>query len=470
MKNHGNGLVQELVKRKKVSKSGTDLAAAASVVLAKWSGVAASASKRGGKTNEVDSGVEQIGDSSVPADIDPIDLANIHMERIADSVNQSNASIDSLDSSTEKAAEALGFLCLKPKAKEHVAHNEGFLKMLFALGQKTSSVSLRFSIIMLIRNLTMYKPVLSEEQKRMQQLQRLGKKAQSSAGPNAGSDSNANAGQTVGDDLKQDDEEDAKLDSAEFVSKRSIATCKCGGVSVLVSSVQPKLRPSDSVKDAVAEVLAALATTQALRGLIVQQGGVRALLGILSDSAPKATAKASQAKGGYVPKALLQKRDKDIAFSLAKIAISVPPNLAFQDPREIVQLLLSLLLEDTETQALLMKFESLLALTNLASMDPGSSYDVRDYIAISLNGISSIEMLMLSDHSLVRRAATELLCNLVYSANVFERYVNNADKYVPKSTAAEEVLSGELLPSGIIELPSDDEDTTKESQSGESDT
>ncbi|KAJ1663394.1 SWI5-dependent HO expression protein 4 [Coemansia sp. RSA 1813] len=477
MKNLGNGLVQELAKRKVSSKRGgagidAELAASASVVLAKWSGVSAPASQPDSKKNDVDSSIDQNGDSSVLADVDPIDLANIHIERISDALGKSdlnkNASTDVLNSnsSVEKATEALGFMCLKPKVKEHVAHNEDFLKTLFALGQKTASVSLRFSIIMLIRNLTMYKPVLSEEQKRMQQLQRLGKKAQSSAGPNAGSDS-PNSGQTVGGDIKQEEEEgeDAKLDAAEFVSKRSLAACKCGGVSVLVSSVHPKLRPSDSVKDAVAEIMVSLATTQALRGLIVQQGGIRALLGILTDSVPKATAKESQANDGYIPKALLQKRDKDIAFSLAKIAISVPPNLAFQDPREIVQLLLSLLLEDSETHALLMKFESLLALTNLASMEPGSSYDVRDYIAISLNGISSIEILMLSDHPLVRRAATELLCNLVYSPKVFDRYVNNADKYVPpESPADDELASGELLPSGIVELPSDDEDDAKESQ------
>ncbi|KAJ2557681.1 SWI5-dependent HO expression protein 4, partial [Coemansia sp. RSA 1933] len=461
MKSVGNGLVQELAKGRNVSKRGTDivaeLAASASVVLAKWSGMPVPAPKPGGKMDEANSGVELAGDNPVPMDADPIDLANVHMERVASSVGKS-ASADTLNSSVEKAVEALGFLCLKPKVKEHVAHNEGFLQTLFSLGQKTTSVSLRFSIVMLIRNLTMYRPVLSEEQKRMQQLQHLGKKAQSGAGENAG--------QTVGDDLKQEEEgEDPKLDAPDAVSKRALAACKCGGVAVLVSSVQPKLRPSDSVKDAVAEIVTSLAVTQSLRGLIVQQGGVRALLGILTDSAPKATAKSSQAKdGGYVPKALLQKRDKDIAFSLAKIAISVPPNLAFQDPREIVQLLLSLLLEDTETQALLMKFESLLALTNLASVEPGSSYDVREYMAISLNGISSIEMLMLSNHPLVRRAATELLCNLVYSPKVFERYVSNADEYVPESIAAEEMVSGgELLPSGIVELPSDDEEEEKDS-------
>ncbi|KAJ2661217.1 SWI5-dependent HO expression protein 4 [Coemansia sp. RSA 1200] len=472
MKSLGNGLVQELAKRKATSKGGSniddELAAAASVVLAKWSGVAtastpAQAPESEGKTAGVDSEMDPTGGNSTTSDIDPMVLANMHMERISDALNMrvsnKNGSVDSLDNSIEKAVEALGFLCLKPTVKEHVAHNEGFLQRLFAVGQKTTSMPLRFSILMLIRNLTMYKPVLTEEQKRMQQLQRLGKKAQGEGGSNLDGDKSG-AGRTVGDDLKQDDEsKDSELDSAESVSKRSVSVCKCGGVSVLVSSVQPKLRPSDSAKDTVAEIMVALVTTQSLRGLVVQQGGIRTLLGILTASAPKADSKTSQSNDGYVPRALLQKRDKNIAFSLAKIAISVPPNLAFQDPREIVLLLLSLLHEDSEPQALLMKFESLLALTNLASMEPGSSYDVRDYMAISLNGVSSIEMLMLSDHPLVRRAATELLCNLVYSPKVFERYVANADKYVP-----EEPAPGELLPSGIVELPSDSEDNAKDDE------
>ncbi|KAJ2522063.1 SWI5-dependent HO expression protein 4 [Coemansia sp. RSA 2049] len=472
MKSLGNGLVQELAKRQATSNGGSDvddeLAAAASVVLAKWSGVAtasASASAQApgseGKTAGADSEMDPAGGNSTTPDIDPMVLANMHMERISDALNtrdsNNNGSADSLDNNIEKAVEALGFLCLKPAVKEHVAHNEGFLKRLFVVGQKTTSMSLRFSILMLIRNLTMYKPVLTEEQKRMQQLQRLGKKAQGEGGSSTDGDKSG-AGRTVGDDLKQDDEgEDPELDSIESVSKRSVSVCKCGGVSVLVSTVQPKLRPSDSAKDTVAEIMVALVTTQSLRGLVVQQGGIRALLGILTASAPKADSKTSQSNDGYVPRALLQKRDKNIAFSLAKIAISVPPNLAFQDPREIVLLLLSLLHEDSEPQALLMKFESLLALTNLASMEPGSSYDVRDYMAISLNGVSSIEMLMLSDHPLVRRAATELLCNLVYSPKVFERYVANAEKYVP-----EEPAPGELLPSDIVELPSDSEDNARD--------
>ncbi|KAJ1805048.1 SWI5-dependent HO expression protein 4, partial [Coemansia sp. RSA 2599] len=279
-------------------------------------------------------------------------------------------------------------------------------------------------------------------------------------------------------DVSAEDEEADKYDSSEHVSKRSVAVCKAGCLSMLVAAVQPARRPSDNLKDAVAEIMVSLATTQALRGLIVQQGGVRALLGLLTADAPKA-AKDDSDKGDdgkqstKMPQALRQQRDKNAAFALAKIAISVPPHLAFQDPREIVRLLLSLLAEETETQALLMKFEALLALTNFASAQPGSAHDVRGYMANDLGGISLIEMVVLSDHVLVRRAATELICNLVYEPSVFERYVKNADSCVPPPSAAEDSAQGpellsERMPSGIVEISSDDDgEQTSERSKGD---
>ncbi|KAJ2621281.1 SWI5-dependent HO expression protein 4 [Coemansia sp. RSA 1358] len=472
MKEAGNGLVQELARKGKTASLknstniDTEIEVAASVVLAKWSGVSTAAPASAGasgnaKSNEAASDTHGVSRNTKTEDADPVDLANIHIDRISSAINKCGTNVSSITEAAaiEKAVEALGFLCLKPKIKEHVAPKEEFLRLLFGFVQKASVSSLKFGAIMLIRNLTIHKPVLSEEEKRMQQLKHLGNKAQS------GGDADK---RTVGDGLKQEDEtenEDSKFDSLEFVTKRSIAVCKAGAVSVLVSSVQSTMNHSDRIKDAVAEVMVCLATAQALRGLIVQQGGVRALLRILTSDAPKAVVSKptssqsfSQAKDDYVPKALHQKRDKNIAFSLAKIAISVPPNLAFQDPREIVLLLLSLLVEETETQTLLMKFEALLALTNLASVEPNSAYDVRRYMALKLNGISSIEMLMLSDHPLVRRAATELLCNLVYDPEVFERYVNNADKHASK-LSLEETVPGKQQPLGIVELPNDDENS-----------
>ncbi|KAJ2755074.1 SWI5-dependent HO expression protein 4 [Coemansia pectinata] len=414
MKKAGNGLVQELV-RKGSSKSATSedrgLAELAAVVLAKWSGVASTPAAA------PEHGVVE----AVPTeDADPMVLADMHMQRIIDLL-ASSAEPDC--AAVERATEALGYLCLQPKLKEHVAQNESLLKGLFSFATKSTVASLKFSVIMLVRNLTQYRVVLTEEQKRMRQLQQMGAKAQNKAAS-----------------AKPVEEEDQALDAPERVSARAQLVSKAGAVSLLVSAVQPRMSPSDSVRDAVAEIAVALATTQGLRGLLVQQGGVRALLSILTSDAPKASA------APYAPQALVQSRDKHVAFALAKIAISVPPHLAFADPRELVRLLLSLLLEDTDAQALLMKFEALLALTNLASAQPGSAGDVRGYLANDLNGFAIVEMCVLSEHPLVRRAATELVCNLVYDPQVFEKYAANSDRGIPDEN------------SRIIELPSDDED------------
>ncbi|KAJ2699668.1 SWI5-dependent HO expression protein 4 [Coemansia sp. IMI 209128] len=420
MKKAGNGLVQELVRRgssKSATNEDRELAERAAVVLAKWSGVA---STPAAPTTESGSVVE----AAPTEDADPAVLADMHMQRIVDLLASSG---EPDRAAVERATEALGYLCLQSKLKEHVVQNESLLKGLFSFATKSPVASLKFSAIMLVRNLTQYRVVLTEEQKRMRQLQQMGAKAQKKAAGAAG------------------DEEDQASDAPEHVSARAVLVCKAGAVSLLVSAVQPRMSPSDSVKDAVAEIAVALATTQALRGLLVQQGGVRALLSTLTSDAPKATTTP------YSPQALRQNRDKLVAFALAKIAISVPPHLAFADPRELVRLLLSLLLEDTDAQALLMKFEALLALTNLASAQPGSPNDVRGFLANDLNGFAIVEMCVLSEHPLVRRAATELVCNLVYDPKVFERYVGNADREIP----AEDVQ--------IVELP-DDEDESYRSQ------
>ncbi|KAJ2714953.1 SWI5-dependent HO expression protein 4 [Coemansia spiralis] len=436
MKKLGNGLVQALA-RKGAGSGGTAAgpAALASVVLAKWSGLPAA----GAKAAAAVSAPAAEEPAQPTADADPIQLADDHIKRILAHAGSGDAA-----NAVERSVEALGYLCLKPKPKEHVAGHAELLQALFLLARSTDLAGLRFAAVMLIGNLTRYRPVLSEEQKRMQQLQRLNSKGQTAA----------QAGEEAPDDA------DNELDAPEAVAGRAARVCSAGAITVLVAAVQTKARPSDSVKDAVAEIMVSLATSQALRGLLVQQGGVRALLGILTTDAPKAAITSSAAKAAdgaqNAPKPLRQARDRDIAFALAKIAISVPPHLAFRDPREVARLLLALLAEDAAPQALLMKFEALLALTNLASAEPGSPDDVRGYIC-TLNGMSLVEMAVLSEHPLVRRAATELVCNLVYDADVFERFARDADSHVPAEDTDDPDAPAELLPSGIEELPSDDD-------------
>lgn len=56
----------------------------------------------------------------------------------------------------------------------------------------------------------------------------------------------------------------------------------------------------------------------------------------------------------------------------------------------------------------LQQFEALLALTNLALFSEETAK-----LMIKGNGLSTIEMLQLSNNAMIQRAATELICNLV---------------------------------------------------------
>ncbi|KAJ2149852.1 SWI5-dependent HO expression protein 4 [Coemansia sp. RSA 637] len=414
MKKLGNGLVQELAR----ARTG-ELGEIASVVLAKWSNLPA----------PVNPGTEP-KDEPEPdtSDVDPVQLADTHIARI---LALSNSDIsDPQITAAERSTEALGFLCLNPLLKHHVVQSP-VLQTIFALSKKSSQ--LKFAAVMLIRNLTQYKPVLSEEQKRVQQMQQLSKRAQ--------------PGQTIGSEIKEMESKDHNLDDASAVAERSKKVCEAGAIACLVGAVQGKV--SDSTKDAVAEVFVALATLHELRGQLVQQGAVRALLSILSADAPRAPLKDAK----YTPTALPNARDKHVAWALAKCAISVPPHLAFDDPRALARLILSLLAEESHAQSLLIRFEALLALTNLASAEPGSSSDIRGFLACDLVGMSLIEMCVLNEHVMVRRAATELVCNLVHEPRVFERFVEGADEGVEEE-------------SRIIELPDNEDVDVDESRRG----
>jgi len=72
-----------------------------------------------------------------------------------------------------------------------------------------------------------------------------------------------------------------------------------------------------------------------------------------------------------------------------------------------------------EASSLLQRFEAIMALTNISSQ----SAEAAGRVAKADGLITKIEFLMLEDHVLIRRAATELTCNLVAgSDSVFERY------------------------------------------------
>ncbi|ORY53083.1 hypothetical protein BCR33DRAFT_186422 [Rhizoclosmatium globosum] len=77
--------------------------------------------------------------------------------------------------------------------------------------------------------------------------------------------------------------------------------------------------------------------------------------------------------------------------------------------------LIHLLDNDSST---LQQFEGLMALTNLASFDE----TVRSRI-VAAKGVKAMEYLQFSENTMVRRAATEALCNMMFDESVFESYV-----------------------------------------------
>lgn len=182
-------------------------------------------------------------------------------------------------------------------------------------------------------------------------------------------------------------------DAEEFVTKRVTKLIEHGLVTALVNFKNVR---SDTTKEMIARIFSAVATDVSLRGKIIAQGGVKTLLPFALSGTEKGEDLASQA--------------------LARIAITNDPRLAFTGQRcmEVVRPFVKMLHFRREP---LLRFEGLMALTNLASMND----DVRRRI-MKEKGFEEIEALMFEEDDDLRRAATECMCNLVLNEQAFNRF------------------------------------------------
>lgn len=113
---------------------------------------------------------------------------------------------------------------------------------------------------------------------------------------------------------------------------------------------------------------------------------------------------------------------KQASQALARIGITINPEVAFPGQRilEVIRPLLNLLHPDCSA---LENFEALMALCNLASV----SSNVRKRI-LSENGLHKVESYMFEEHLLLRRAATQVVTNLIMEEDVIEKYEGENDK------------------------------------------
>ncbi|XP_025774518.1 protein unc-45 homolog A [Puma concolor] len=167
------------------------------------------------------------------------------------------------------------------------------------------------------------------------------------------------------------------------------------------------------------------------RGTVVAQGGGKALLPLALEGTDVGQTKAAQA--------------------LAKLTITSNPEMTFPGERiyEVVRPLVSLLHLNCSG---LQNFEALMALTNLA----GISERLRQKI-LKEKAVPMIEGYMFEEHEMIRRAATECMCNLAMSKEVqdlFEAKGNDRLKLLVLYSGEDDELLRRAAAGGLAMLTS----------------
>lgn len=344
------------------------------------------------------------------------------------------------------ALEGLAYTSSQPTLKEALGNDEQFLRSLVDIAkslsqsQRTSSTKLSasygtdfssdrsgqgnqaaaYGISTIMYNLFARKVVLSEEQRQMEALKKMA---------NAGATGGKN--KTMGQAAKESSNAEDESMLEEAVHARVQRGIKNGAVEAISALVKVD---SLRVKQVLGGVLLALVHEREDRLEIVKQGGYKALKTLVASLLESA----SPAAGSIVDKESLPALQ-----ALAKLVITTPPPQLFgTDSRsgamDTVRPMALLLLHPDNS--MLQRFEAMMALTNLASVDPLVAQRIYTFQVNKPTGkpvsdqgrthtnqandqiVQAVENQMLDDHKLVRRAAVELVCNLLISDESFARY------------------------------------------------
>ncbi|KAI0640044.1 ARM repeat-containing protein [Trametes polyzona] len=308
-------------------------------------------------------------------------------------------------SSVADAVEGLAYMSTTPAVKEMLSKDSVFLSKLFSLvprrkGAPTQSLediagSPLYGTVVVIANLCAYRPRLSPEEAQIAKLRRMAKTPKNSS------------------QAESKGPEDDPLDDDEHVKERGRRILKAGAMEALTSAV--RATDSRAVRSVVGKALLSLVEDKENRGKILQAGGAKALTtiihSVIDPLKPTDVSKVPQ----------LDTSDFEPIQALAKLAITASPVQVF-GPNEgaIYDAIRPFTLMLTHPNAnLLQRFEAMMALTNLSSQSP----EAASRIARSDGLMNKVELLMLEDHTLIRRAATELVCNLVAGCEeIFDKW------------------------------------------------
>jgi hypothetical protein len=292
--------------------------------------------------------------------------------------------------SKQDSLEGLAFASLRPNVREELANDTRFLKQLIQTLQGTDSANALYGGLTILSNLTVYLPLQSEEDKRMDQLKAYANTRKPTA-------------------------PDPLLDETH-VTARCKRVLDAGAVPLLVQ-ISKKGTPAALTQ--ILQILLALSNGKSHRGILAQQGAVKLLIQIWDHiSTTEATPTSTSS---FLPTA-----KPNAAQALARILISTNPHHIFNaalPSSSAIRPLYSLLSPSDTPAWQLHCFESLLALTNLASLDA-----LTQDIIVRTAFDKTNDDLLLSPNTLVRRAAVELVCNLMASASGIEKFADGSHR------------------------------------------
>uniref|UniRef100_A0A3Q2HES9 Protein unc-45 homolog A n=2 Tax=Equus TaxID=9789 RepID=A0A3Q2HES9_HORSE len=311
---------------------------------------------------------------------------------------------DQIDAGTRRwAVEGLAYLTFDADVKEEFVEDEAALKALFQLS-RSEERSVLFAVASALVNCTNSYDYEEPDPKMVE----LAKYA------------------------KQHVPEQHPKDKPSFVRARVKKLLAAGVVSALACMVKtesPVL--TSSCRELLSRVFLALVEEAEDRGTVVAQGGGKALLPLALEGTDVGQTKAAQA--------------------LAKLTITSNPEMTFPGERvyEVVRPLVSLLHLHCSG---LQNFEALMALTNLA----GISERLRQKI-LKEKAVPMIEGYMFEEHEMIRRAATECMCNLAMSKEVqdlFEAEGNDRLKLLVLYSGEDDELLQRAAAGGLAMLTS----------------
>ncbi|CAH0481599.1 unnamed protein product [Peronospora belbahrii] len=158
-----------------------------------------------------------------------------------------------------------------------------------------------------------------------------------------------------------------------------------------------------------------------VRGNLVQCGVFQALIPLALHHIAVAKVKGGKASKKDPSQLHGTKISNTAGQAMAKILISTNPNLI---PSSSLFSSIRPLLDLCKGDQQLLQFEALMALTNIASV----SEETKARIVGEPQGLSTLQYLQFSEHELIRRAATEAICNLLPNDKVIEQVFMNEEK------------------------------------------